>query len=139
MSSGPVTARSPASTRIAATALGIEEKRWERASRLSGGEQQRVALARLLLQRPRAILADEPVSAVDPARAENLLAMLSAIVAETGQTLVASMHAVPLALRFFTRVVALRNGRLLFDLPADEVDPNRLEALYALDPSEPDR
>jgi len=113
--------------------VGIEEKLWERASRLSGGEQQRVALARLLLQRPRAILADEPVSAVDPARAEDLLAMLTGIVAETGQTLVASMHAVPLALRFFDRVVALRRGRLLFDLPSREVDPARLEALYALE------
>jgi phosphonate transport system ATP-binding protein len=119
--------------------VGIEEKLWERASRLSGGEQQRVALARLLVQRPRAILADEPVSAVDPARAEDLLAMLSGIVGESGQTLVASMHAVPLALRFFDRVVALRRGRLLFDLPATAVDPSRLDALYALAPEGSDR
>ncbi|HYO30598.1 MAG TPA: ATP-binding cassette domain-containing protein [Thermomicrobiales bacterium] len=113
--------------------VGVEDKLWERASNLSGGEQQRVALARLLLQRPRAILADEPVSAVDPARAEDLLEMLSGIVSESGQALVASMHAVPLALRFFDRVVALRAGRLLFDRPSSAVDPDHLVALYALE------
>ena len=126
----------PRERELARTALarvGIPEKLYERTERLSGGEQQRVALARLLLQRPRAILADEPVSAVDPARAEALLALLVGIVAEEGTTLVASMHGVPLALRHFSRVVALRRGRLVFDRPSAAVTPEEIEALYALE------
>jgi phosphonate transport system ATP-binding protein len=110
--------------------VGLPDKLWERASRLSGGEQQRVALARLLVQRPRAILADEPVAAVDPARAEDLLRLVTALAAEDGQTLVASMHNVDLALRHFGRVLALRRGRLLFDKPAAALSPADIAALY---------
>jgi phosphonate transport system ATP-binding protein len=113
--------------------VGIAEKLYVRTSRLSGGEQQRVALARLLVQRPRVILADEPVSSVDPARAEDLLAMLVDIAGEEGRTLVASMHAVPLALRYFSRVVALRAGRVIFDRPTASVTTLDLDALYALE------
>ena len=92
-----------------------------------------MALARLLVQRPRVILADEPVSSVDPARAEDLLAMLVDIAGEEGRTLVASMHAVPLALRYFSRVVALRAGRVIFDRPTASVTTLDLDALYALE------
>ena len=85
------------------------------------------------MQQPRAILADEPVSSVDPARAEDLLAMLVAIAGEEGRTLVASMHAVPLALRYFSRVVALREGHVVFDQPTTAVTAADLDALYALE------
>lgn len=112
--------------------VGIPEKLYERTSRLSGGEQQRVALARLMVQDPRAILADEPVASLDPARAEDLIAMLTRIAAEEGQTLVASLHSVPLALRYFSRVIALRHGELYFDRPADQVSEGDLEELYQL-------
>ncbi len=119
--------------RAALARVGIADKLYERTSRLSGGEQQRVALARLLVQRPRAILADEPVSSVDPARAEDLLAMLAAFAGEEGRTLVACMHAVPLALRYFSRVVALRAGHVVFDRPTEAVSAVDLEALYELE------
>src|SRR5690606_9055962 len=104
-----------------------------RTSHLSGGEQQRVALARLLVQRPRAVLADEPVASLDPARAEDLVAMLVSIAKEEGLTLVASLHSVPLALGYFSRIVALREGRLFFDRPASELTPGDLEAVYELE------
>lgn len=120
--------------RAALERVGIGDKLYERTSRLSGGEQQRVALARLLVQQPRAILADEPVSSVDPARAEDLLGMLVGIAAEEGRTLVASMHAVPLALRYFSRVIALRSGRLVFDRSTTDVTAADFDALYALAP-----
>jgi phosphonate transport system ATP-binding protein len=119
--------------RSALERVGIADKLDERTSRLSGGEQQRVALARLLVQQPRVILADEPVSSVDPARAEDLLAMLVAIASEEGRTLVASMHAVPLALRYFSRVVALRAGHVIFDRPTAAVTAADLDALYTLE------
>ncbi len=128
-----VTPREAEQARVALARVGLPEKLYERTDRLSGGERQRVALARLLVQRPRVILADEPVSSVDPARAEDLLATMASLAAEDGQTLVASMHAVPLALRFFERVVALRRGRLVFDHPTAAITPAEIAALYELD------
>ncbi len=119
--------------RAALQRVGIPEKLYERTSRLSGGEQQRVALARLLVQSPKAILADEPVASLDPTRAEDLVSMLSAIAQEEGQTLVASLHSVPLALRYFSRIIALRQGQVVFDLPTETVTNEDLDRLYSLD------
>ena len=113
--------------------VGLAEKLSERTSHLSGGQQQRVALARLLLQNPRAILADEPVSALDPARAEDVIRLLVSIAREDGRTLVASLHAVDLALRYFDRIVALRDGQVYFDRPAAVIQPEDLQALYLFD------
>lgn len=112
--------------------VGIANKLYERTSNLSGGEQQRVALARLLLQQPRAILADEPVASLDPARSADLIAMLTGIARDGDHTLVASLHTVELALNHFTRIVALRGGRIYFDRPAKEVGAQDLAQLYAL-------
>ena len=111
---------------------GIGEKLYERTSHLSGGEQQRVALARLLVQDPRALLVDEPVSALDPARADDLVRLLITIADEDDRTIVASLHAVPLALAYFDRIIALREGCIAFDRPSSEVQPSDLKALYGL-------
>ena len=110
--------------------LGIADKLYERTSRLSGGEQQRVAMARLLVQTPRAILADEPVASLDPARAEDLMRLLTDIVREAGKTLVASLHSVHLTRTYFSRAIGLRNGGLQFDLPVGELTDDILEDLY---------
>lgn len=113
--------------------VGIAHKLYERTSRLSGGEQQRVAVARLLVQTPRAILADEPVASLDPARAETLIRLLADIALESGKTLVASLHSVDLARTYFSRAIGLRNGDLQFDLPAGEVTDGMLEQLYDIE------
>ena len=110
--------------------LGIADKMYERTSRLSAGEQQRVAMARLLVQAPRAILADEPVASLDPARAEDLMRQLSDIVRESGKTLVASLHSVQIARTYFSRAIGLRDGELQFDLPVGDVTDQALERLY---------
>ncbi|MEE9278494.1 MAG: ATP-binding cassette domain-containing protein, partial [Dehalococcoidia bacterium] len=128
-----VAPREAATARRALERVGIGDKLYERTSHLSGGQQQRVALARLLVQDPQAILADEPVSALDPARAEDLIRLLVEIARERERTLVASLHAVPLALKYFDRIVALREGRLVFDRPSGAVGEADLKALYALD------
>ena len=113
--------------------VGIADKTYERTSRLSGGQQQRVALARLLVQNPRAILADEPVSALDPARADDMIRMLVGIAEEGGHTLVVSLHAVPLALRYFQRIIAIRDGLIVFDRHASDVRHRDLDSLYTLE------
>ena len=130
---GLVSLVSPRDRDLADAALqrvGLADKVYERTSRLSGGEQQRVAIARLLLQNPRVILADEPVSSLDPSRAHDLMGLLANIVLESGKTLVASVHSVDLARAYFSRVVGLRAGRVQFDLPIEQVGDGLLEDLY---------
>ncbi|MBM4763422.1 phosphonate ABC transporter ATP-binding protein [Bacillus sp. B15-48] len=112
--------------------VGLADKQFERTSNLSGGEQQRVALARLLMQKPEIILADEPVASLDPARAEDILQMLTEIAKEDKQTVIASLHSVEYAKKYFTRLIALKNGKILFDLPANEVTNEQLNELYQL-------
>jgi phosphonate transport system ATP-binding protein len=111
--------------------LDLADRLFDRCDRLSGGQLQRVGLARVLYQSPDLILADEPVSALDPTLADRAIAALVAQSESTGATLVASLHAVDLALRWFPRVVGLRDGTVRFDAPAAEVTPAMLSALYA--------
>ena len=114
--------------------VGIPEKLWDRADQLSGGQQQRVAIARTLFQEPSLILADEPVSALDPARSEAVLEILTtAVAAEPGRALVTSMHDAPLALEHCDRIIALRLGEIMFDSPSDSVSEEQLAMLYQLE------
>jgi phosphonate transport system ATP-binding protein len=112
--------------------VGLSDKLYEQTSRLSGGEQQRVAMARLLVQKPEIILADEPVASLDPARAEDILSMLTTLVKEEKQTLITTLHSVEYAMKYFTRIIALRDGKIFFDLPAEEVSEEDLQSLYVL-------
>lgn len=120
--------------REVARRLGIEDLLGQRVAALSGGEQQRVALARLLLQDPRILLADEPVSSLDPARADDLLALLVAVAGVDGRALVVSLHVPDLARRHVDRIVGLRDGAIAFDRDAAEVTDADLTDLYAITP-----
>ncbi len=109
----------------------LENKLFDRVDRLSGGERQRVGLARALLAPARLWLVDEPLSSLDPIRARQALATLVDCARERGITLVTTLHQVDAALAQFARIVGLRGGRLVFDLPAAAVTPERLARLYA--------
>jgi phosphonate transport system ATP-binding protein len=112
--------------------VGIPEKLYERTDQLSGGEQQRVAIARVLLQQPQAILADEPISSLDPERSREIMDLLRTLNQQTGKTLVTSLHAIDFARSHYERIVGLRQGRVLFDTPAAEITSSMIEALYKI-------
>ena len=109
----------------------LGDKLFERVDRLSGGERQRVGLARALLAPAGLWLIDEPLSALDPARARQALAALLDEARSRQLTLVTSLHQVEVALAHFPRILGLRAGVLVFDLPAAEVTPEHLARLYA--------
>ncbi len=109
----------------------LGEKLFERVDRLSGGERQRVGLARALVAKAELLLIDEPLSALDPTRATQAMQSLTEGARESGATLVCTLHQVAMALEYFPRVIGLRDGELIFDLPAAQVTPERLQALYA--------
>jgi phosphonate transport system ATP-binding protein len=114
-------------------AVGLAGREESLASELSGGQQQRVAIARVLLQEPEALLADEPFASLDPGLTASLSRLLFDV-AGRGRTLVAALHDVSLALRAFPRIVGISEGRVRFDLPAENVTPRLLEALYEREP-----
>jgi phosphonate transport system ATP-binding protein len=113
--------------------LGIADKLHTRTSDLSGGQQQRVALARVLRQQPKVLIADEPVSAVDPAWSAEVLSVLSSEVSVRQASLLVSLHDVGLATQFCDRLIGLRAGRISFDLPTREVTEAQIASLYQLD------
>lgn len=125
----------PLEVETAAEALkqvGIPEKLYERTDRLSGGQQQRVAIARVLVQNPSAILADEPISNLDPERSREIMQLLRQLSQETGKTLVTSLHAFEYARNYYQRIIGLRQGHILFDVPAEAVSSAMVEALYKI-------
>jgi phosphonate transport system ATP-binding protein len=110
-------------------AVGLAHRRQARADELSGGEQQRVAIARVLVQEPTVVLADEPFASLDPSLTESVGELLLGVAAR-GRTLVVTLHDVGFALGHFPRVLGLSRGRLAFDLPAGDVRPEMLHGLY---------
>lgn len=110
--------------------VGITEKADARADELSGGQQQRVGIARALMQEPELMLADEPVSALDPATSHSVLKYLEQINHEDGITVICNLHFLDLARRYGTRIVALKEGRLIFDGLPTEIDRRRFKEIY---------
>jgi phosphonate transport system ATP-binding protein len=117
--------------RAALERVDLADKLFARCDQLSGGQLQRVGIARVLYQQPELILADEPVSALDPTLALATIRLLIAEAEARGATLVASLHAVDLALGNFSRIVGVKAGQIAFDLPASEVSVPLLHELYA--------
>jgi len=106
--------------------LGMKEKIFTRVGTLSGGQQQRVAVGRAMYRGGRVLLADEPVSSIDILQGEAVLNLILS----AGKTVVAALHSVDFARRFFRRIVGLCGGRIRFDLPADRVSQTDIDDLY---------
>lgn len=111
--------------------VGLLDQAYQRAERLSGGQQQRVAFARALAQQGDVILADEPISSLDPESAENVLQIMQHSAMEHGITVLCSLHQVDLAVRYANRIIALKAGRVFFDGPPSEFGRDVRDRLYA--------
>ena len=110
--------------------MGILDKAFVRADQLSGGQQQRVALARTLAQNPQIILADEPVASLDPITARQVMDDFLRINQDMNITVIINIHHVELALQYATRVVGIREGKIVYDGPASQVDQDILDSIY---------
>lgn len=110
--------------------VGILDKAYVRADQLSGGQQQRVALARTLAQKPEIILADEPVAALDPITAKQVMDDFKKINKELNMSVLINIHHVDLALKYADRVIGIKAGEIVYDGPSAEVDSEVLKQIY---------
>ena len=110
--------------------MGILDKAFVRADQLSGGQQQRVALARTLAQNPQIILADEPVASLDPVTARQVMDDFQRINRDMNITVIINIHHVELALQYASRVIGIREGRIVYDGPAAQVTQQILDDIY---------
>ncbi|MEE9205473.1 MAG: ATP-binding cassette domain-containing protein, partial [Acidimicrobiia bacterium] len=101
-----------------------------RADELSGGQQQRVGIARALMQDPQMILADEPVASLDPVLAHGIMQYLEDINKNDGVTVMCSLHFLDLVHRYADRVIALNDGKLMFEGTPEEIDDNKFKEIY---------
>ena len=110
--------------------VGLLDHAYKRADELSGGEQQRVAIARTLMQEPAIILADEPVSSLDPKLSRVVLDILKRICREDGITALVSLHTLDLTREYADRVVGLKDGQIVFDGAIEELTDSIVDAVY---------
>jgi phosphonate transport system ATP-binding protein len=110
--------------------VGLSHIALRRADRLSGGQSQRVAVARALMQRPRLIVADEPAASLDPVAGDEVMALFSGLVKDEGMTMVFTSHDLVHAVKYADRVIALQRGRIVLDALSHEVDATELRSLY---------
>jgi phosphonate transport system ATP-binding protein len=108
--------------------LGLAHRLHARADQLSGGERQKVSLARLRLQQPQLILADEPTSALDPAATQQACQALLAVARQA--TLLTVVHDPALLPLLADRVIGLKSGQVAFDVALSDLDAARLQDLY---------
>ncbi len=110
--------------------VGLLEHAYKRADELSGGEEQRVAIARTLMQDPAVILADEPVSSLDPKLSRVILDILKDVCEEDGITVLVSLHTLDLTKEYAARIVGLNRGQILFDGPTKELTTALVDRIY---------
>lgn len=116
--------------------VGIADCHAQRASTLSGGQQQRAAIARTLVQGAKVVLADEPIASLDPESSRKVMDILARINREDGSTVIVSLHQVDVAIKYCPRVIALHQGRVVYDGPSAALTPALLRVLYGVQADE---
>ena len=110
--------------------VGLLDHAYKRADQLSGGEQQRVAIARTLMQQPAIILADEPVASLDPRLSRVVLDILKRVCREDGITALVSLHTLELTREYADRVIGLTQGQIFFDGPTRDLSGTIVDSVY---------
>ena len=116
--------------------VGIAEHALKRGCELSGGQQQRAAIARTLMQGAEFIVADEPIASLDPSSARRVMDILADLNRSDNITVLVSLHQVEYALRYCSRTIALKHGKIAFDGPSSALTPELLTALYGAESEE---
>ncbi|MDO9577191.1 MAG: phosphonate ABC transporter ATP-binding protein [Candidatus Cloacimonadales bacterium] len=116
--------------------VGLLDFANKKVKNLSGGQQQRVAIARALMQNPKLILADEPVASLDPATADSVMKYLGELNKKDNMTVICSLHFLSLARKYGTRVVALKDGEIVFEGSPKEIDEKKFQEIYGEDAEE---
>ena len=101
--------------------LGIEDKINNKAAHLSGGEQQRVSIARLLIQNPMVVLADEPVSSLDPTRAEDIMQLIKSKLVTENRSVIITLHNTKLIQNYCSRLIGIKEHSVVFDVSSDHI------------------
>lgn len=110
--------------------VGLTGKENHRADNLSGGQQQRVAIARALMQNPKVLLADEPVASLDPATSHSVMKYLKKVNEELGVTVICNLHFLSLVRQYAGRVVALKDGKLIYEGSPLEINEEWFQTIY---------
>ncbi|MFK8138411.1 MAG: phosphonate ABC transporter ATP-binding protein [Bdellovibrionales bacterium] len=113
--------------------VGLSGKEYHRADNLSGGQQQRVSIARALMQNPKVLLADEPVASLDPATSHSVMEYLKRVNEELGVTVICNLHFLSLVRQYASRVVALKQGEIIYEGQPLDIDEEWFQTIYGED------
>lgn len=118
--------------------VGLTDHAFQRCDRLSGGQRQRVAIARALAQKPEILLADEPISSLDPVSARSVMDTILKASETYGITVIMNLHQLHYAREYASRIIGMKNGRIVFDGSPQEITPSIIKEIYGGDPNTPD-
>lgn len=110
--------------------LGLQEFMYNRASDLSGGQMQRVGIARAIMQSPQLMLCDEPIASLDPSSAKVIMDMLYSIIKKRNIACIVNLHQVDVAKKYSTRIIGLRKGQVVFDGKPEDLSDSMIEKIY---------
>ena len=110
--------------------VGLESHKYKKAGSLSGGQMQRVGICRALMQNPQLLLADEPIASLDPVSAKSVMDHLKKITEERALTCLVNLHQVEFAKGYATRIIGLKDGQIVFDGNAEELDDKMIAYIY---------
>ena len=110
--------------------LGLIDKLDKKPATLSGGERQRVSIARLLIQNPMVVLADEPVSSLDPTRAEDIMQLIKSKLVTENRSVIITLHNTKLIQNYCSRLIGIKEHSVVFDVSSDHINEEMLSELY---------
>ena len=110
--------------------VGLSEQLYQKAGTLSGGQMQRVGICRALMQKPKLLLADEPIASLDPASSSTVMGHIKRVTIEHNLTCIVNLHQVDFAKKYATRIIGMRDGEIVFDGIPDALTDDMIDIIY---------